>query len=51
LSAHPLIHQARKRSVFIPYPLDDRFVLREGMFLYLAIAGNTYLIMLLFRDA
>src|ERR1035437_38130 len=51
LPAHPLIHQTRKRSVFIPYPLDDGFVLREGMFLQSATTGNTYLIMLLFRAA
>ena len=51
LSAHPLIHQSRQRPVLIPYPLDDGFVLREGMFLHLATAGNTYLLMLLFRGA
>src|ERR1035437_3561018 len=49
LSAHSLIHQPRQRPVFIPYPLDDGFVLREGMFLHITTAGNTYLIMLLFR--
>src|ERR1035437_9305108 len=51
LSAHSLIHQPRQRPVFIPYPLDDGFVLREGMFLHITTAGNTYLIMLLFRGA
>jgi hypothetical protein len=51
LSAHPFIHQTRKRSVFIAYPLDDGFVLREAIFFHMAIARNTYLIMLLFRDA
>ena len=29
----------------------NRFVLREGMFLHIATAGNTYLLILLFRDA
>src|ERR1035437_311758 len=51
LSAHSLIHQPRQRPVFIPYPLDDGFVLREGMFLHITTAGNTYLIMLLFRGS
>jgi hypothetical protein len=51
LSAHPLIHQPRQRPVFIPYPLDDGCVLREGMFLHMTTAGNTYLLMLLLRGA
>ena len=51
LSAHPLIHQARKRSVLIPYPFDDGFVLREGSFLHIAIPRNTYLLILLSRGA
>jgi hypothetical protein len=51
LSAHSLIHQPRQQPVFIPYPLDDGFVLREGMFPHIAPAGNTYLLMLLLRGS
>src|SRR5208337_4899098 len=41
LSAHPFVHQLRKRAILESDPLDDGRVLREAILRYLSIRVNT----------